>query len=214
MLVRCESCLPVKAAWCCQHVCGFRYADDMLPDGNIENMRVLIVEDEPSTHRAAPPHPPASRSADRGSYPPGSCVPRLSCDGCRRSAPAPRPVHRPRSRRSTPQPRPGQAPLDAALATPFGPVAGLGGVVGRLHSSTRRGAHVPSCPSLSLICAVGDRRPGADSRPRQQCIDPTAVRTANLCRAKTRCKGPALEFLYQGHDRTQVRRPAVGHAWT
>src|ERR671922_53839 len=20
---------PVKAAWCCQHVCGFRYADDM-----------------------------------------------------------------------------------------------------------------------------------------------------------------------------------------
>jgi hypothetical protein len=22
---------PVKAAWCCQHVCGFRYADDMHP---------------------------------------------------------------------------------------------------------------------------------------------------------------------------------------
>ena len=21
--------LPVKAAWCCQHVCGSRYADDM-----------------------------------------------------------------------------------------------------------------------------------------------------------------------------------------
>ena len=20
---------PVKAAWCCRHVCGFRYADDM-----------------------------------------------------------------------------------------------------------------------------------------------------------------------------------------
>src|SRR4030081_4045034 len=38
---------PVKAAWCCQHVCGFRYADDMLPAGSIESMRVLIVEDEP-----------------------------------------------------------------------------------------------------------------------------------------------------------------------
>nr|CEL12971.1 hypothetical protein [Kibdelosporangium sp. MJ126-NF4]CTQ98656.1 hypothetical protein [Kibdelosporangium sp. MJ126-NF4] len=24
------SAMPtVKAAWCCQHVCGFRYADDM-----------------------------------------------------------------------------------------------------------------------------------------------------------------------------------------
>src|SRR5918912_3690578 len=38
---------PVKQAWCCQHVCGFRYADDMLPAGSIEGMRVLIVEDEP-----------------------------------------------------------------------------------------------------------------------------------------------------------------------
>src|SRR5258706_11478445 len=38
---------PVKAAWCCQHVCGFRYADDMLPARSIESMRVLIVEDEP-----------------------------------------------------------------------------------------------------------------------------------------------------------------------
>src|ERR1700716_3190272 len=26
---------PVKAAWCCQHVCGYGYADDMLPTGNI-----------------------------------------------------------------------------------------------------------------------------------------------------------------------------------
>ncbi len=39
--------LPVKAAWCCQHVCGFGYADDMLPARSIESMRVLIVEDEP-----------------------------------------------------------------------------------------------------------------------------------------------------------------------
>jgi two-component system response regulator VanR len=39
--------LPVKAAWCCQHVRGFRYADDMLPARSIESMRVLIVEDEP-----------------------------------------------------------------------------------------------------------------------------------------------------------------------
>src|SRR5215469_12288254 len=38
--------LPVKAAWCCQHVCGFRYADNMLPARSIESMRVLIVEDE------------------------------------------------------------------------------------------------------------------------------------------------------------------------
>ena len=98
---------PVKAAWCCQHVCGFRYADDMLPAGSTGSMRVLIVEGEPSAHRAHRPHPPAPRSADRGSYPPGSCVPRLPCDGCRRSAPVPRRAHRPRSRRSTPQPRPG-----------------------------------------------------------------------------------------------------------
>src|SRR5262245_12771718 len=39
--------LPVKAALCCQHVCGFGYADDMLPARSIESMRVLIVEDEP-----------------------------------------------------------------------------------------------------------------------------------------------------------------------
>src|SRR5919198_4911872 len=38
---------PVKAAWCCQHVCGFRYADDMLRPESFENVRVLIVEDEP-----------------------------------------------------------------------------------------------------------------------------------------------------------------------
>src|ERR671936_1360635 len=38
---------PVKQAWCCQHVCGFRYADDMLRPRSIESMRVLIVEDEP-----------------------------------------------------------------------------------------------------------------------------------------------------------------------
>src|SRR5260221_13896059 len=38
---------PVNAAWCCQHVCGFRYADDMHPARSIKSMRVLIVEDEP-----------------------------------------------------------------------------------------------------------------------------------------------------------------------
>src|ERR1051325_2449644 len=34
-------------AGCCQHVCGFRYADDMLRPESFENVRVLIVEDEP-----------------------------------------------------------------------------------------------------------------------------------------------------------------------
>src|SRR5690242_19643464 len=38
---------PVKAARCCQHVCGFRYAGDMLPARSIGSMRVLLVEDEP-----------------------------------------------------------------------------------------------------------------------------------------------------------------------
>src|SRR5918994_1583748 len=38
---------PVKAAWCCQHVCGFRYADDMRRLLAWTSMRVLIVEDEP-----------------------------------------------------------------------------------------------------------------------------------------------------------------------
>ncbi len=49
-----EVTLPFKAARCCQHVCGFRYAGDMLPAGSTESIRVLIVEDEPSAHRAAP----------------------------------------------------------------------------------------------------------------------------------------------------------------
>src|SRR3981081_67534 len=61
---------PFKAAWCCQHVCGFRYADDMLPAGSTGSMRVLIVEGEPSAHRAHRPHPPAPRSADRGAWHP------------------------------------------------------------------------------------------------------------------------------------------------
>jgi two-component system, OmpR family, response regulator VanR len=39
--------LAVKAAWRCQHVCGFRYAGDMRQARNIEGMRVLVVEDEP-----------------------------------------------------------------------------------------------------------------------------------------------------------------------
>src|ERR1700737_4030894 len=30
VLVRCRSRPQVKTAWCCQHVCVFRYADDML----------------------------------------------------------------------------------------------------------------------------------------------------------------------------------------
>src|SRR6266568_3082183 len=47
---------PVKAAWCCQHVCGFRYAGDILPAGSIRSMRVLVVEGEPSA--APPPHEP------------------------------------------------------------------------------------------------------------------------------------------------------------
>ena len=37
---------PVKAASCCQHVCGFRYADDRRRLYH-RTMRVLIVEDEP-----------------------------------------------------------------------------------------------------------------------------------------------------------------------
>jgi two-component system response regulator VanR len=39
--------LPVKAAWCCQHVCGSRYADDMCRLVASRGMRVLVVEDEP-----------------------------------------------------------------------------------------------------------------------------------------------------------------------
>src|SRR3977135_157253 len=38
---------PAKAAWCCQHVYGFRYADDMRQFVASGSMRVLIVEDEP-----------------------------------------------------------------------------------------------------------------------------------------------------------------------
>src|SRR5215211_161456 len=38
---------PVKASRCCQHVCGFRYADDMRRLVAWTSMRVLIVEDEP-----------------------------------------------------------------------------------------------------------------------------------------------------------------------
>jgi two-component system, OmpR family, response regulator VanR len=38
---------PVKAARCCQHVCGFRYADDRRRLVAWTSMRVLIVEDEP-----------------------------------------------------------------------------------------------------------------------------------------------------------------------
>src|SRR3989440_1762809 len=32
---------------CCQHVCWFRYADDMLRLRSVASMRVLVVEDEP-----------------------------------------------------------------------------------------------------------------------------------------------------------------------
>jgi hypothetical protein len=38
---------PFKATWCCQHVCGFRYADDMPRLVASRGMRVLLVEDEP-----------------------------------------------------------------------------------------------------------------------------------------------------------------------
>src|SRR5947208_16120369 len=37
---------PFKAAWCCQHVSGFRYADETRQLYH-RSMRVLIVEDEP-----------------------------------------------------------------------------------------------------------------------------------------------------------------------
>src|SRR4029453_2588855 len=37
---------PVKAAWCCQHVSGFRYAGDMRRLYHL-TMRVLLVEGEP-----------------------------------------------------------------------------------------------------------------------------------------------------------------------
>src|ERR687891_382193 len=37
---------PFKAAWCCRHVRGFRYAGDTRPLYH-RSMRVLIVEDEP-----------------------------------------------------------------------------------------------------------------------------------------------------------------------
>src|SRR4029450_8932360 len=42
-----EVMLPVKAAWCCRPVCGFRYAEDMRRLLAWTSMRVLIVEDEP-----------------------------------------------------------------------------------------------------------------------------------------------------------------------
>ena len=38
---------PFKAAGCCQHVLGFRYADDMRRLVASRSMRVLLVEDEP-----------------------------------------------------------------------------------------------------------------------------------------------------------------------
>jgi two-component system response regulator VanR len=38
---------PFKAAGCCQHVSGFRYADDMRRLVASRSMRVLLVEDEP-----------------------------------------------------------------------------------------------------------------------------------------------------------------------
>src|SRR5437764_13793564 len=37
---------PFKAAWCCRHVSGFRYADETCRLYH-RSMRVLIVEDEP-----------------------------------------------------------------------------------------------------------------------------------------------------------------------
>src|SRR5213075_2166409 len=37
---------PFKAAWCCRHVSGFRYADETCQLYH-RSMRVLIVEDEP-----------------------------------------------------------------------------------------------------------------------------------------------------------------------
>ena len=50
------------------------------------SMRVSIVENEPCTHRAAPPLTHLRRGQlTAGLTRPGSCVPRLSCDGCRRS---------------------------------------------------------------------------------------------------------------------------------
>src|SRR5919198_6109743 len=39
--------LRVKAAWRYQHVCRFRYADDMPRLASLGAVRVLIVEDEP-----------------------------------------------------------------------------------------------------------------------------------------------------------------------
>src|SRR3982751_2862636 len=38
---------PVKAAWRCQHISGFRYAEDMCRLVASRRMRVLVVEDEP-----------------------------------------------------------------------------------------------------------------------------------------------------------------------
>jgi two-component system, OmpR family, response regulator VanR len=39
--------LRVNATWCCQHVGGFRYADDRCPLVPSSALRVLVVEDEP-----------------------------------------------------------------------------------------------------------------------------------------------------------------------
>ena len=67
---------PVKAARCCRHVCGFRYADDMRRLRSIERMRVLIVEDEPYWRK-----PSAMACAWRRSRPtsPVTATPLWSC---------------------------------------------------------------------------------------------------------------------------------------
>jgi hypothetical protein len=48
---------PDKAAWCCQHVSGFRYADDMLLIGNIREHAGWMQR---SSRMLEPPHPQTS----------------------------------------------------------------------------------------------------------------------------------------------------------
>ena len=70
------TCLPVKAARCCQHVCGFRYADDMRPLSSIESCACWSSRTSPSWRR-----PSATACGWRRSRPtsPATATPLWSC---------------------------------------------------------------------------------------------------------------------------------------
>src|ERR1700730_16821359 len=66
VLVRCRSRPQVKTAWCCQHVCGFRYADDMLR--HVASCECACVDRRGrALHGRGHPQRPTPRS-DRGRH--------------------------------------------------------------------------------------------------------------------------------------------------